>query len=114
MFLYAHAIAVLGGITVILTHARLVEGYDYLNTIANFVTKFGVCISYQGIFLIIEVFPLIFYSTVFGLCNMLGITSNILAIEVFVFIEDQVLVYIMMVIMSVIALILSQKIVEDS
>jgi di/tricarboxylate transporter len=28
--------------------------------------------------MIVEIFPLIFYSTIFGLCNLFGVASNLL------------------------------------
>ena len=75
----ANLFSVIGGTILIITDAT--SSLPYLNTVSLFVSKFGAAIAYQGVFLIVEIYPLIFYSTVFGICSLFGIISNILAIE---------------------------------
>ena len=79
IFMIANMFSIIGGIILIITD--FTNALPYLNTISLFVSKFGASISYQGVFLIVEIYPLIFYSTIFGICNLFGVVSNILAIE---------------------------------
>ena len=48
---------------------------------ATYIAKAGVSSAYQSIYLINSIFPVIFASTTFGLCNTFGGLSSILSLE---------------------------------
>ena len=79
IFMIANIFSIIGGTAVLITDS--LETLPYLNTIGLFISKFGATAAYQGCFLIVEIYPLIFYSTVFGICNLFGVISNVLGIE---------------------------------
>ena len=47
-----------------------------------FISKFGISGAYQGIYMANSLFPVIFSSTTFGICNISGGSSQILAAHI--------------------------------
>lgn len=103
----AYVIVTIGTIGLILTHNIRDPSITPLNMIFTFIVKFGASMSYQGVFLIVEVFPLIFYSTIFGICNVFGIIANILSIEFLDILDNDVIRFSILIILSLAAIVLA-------
>lgn len=111
IFMIANLFSILGSIALIITDST--NKLPYLNTISLFVSKFGATMAYQGVFLIVEIYPLIFYSTVFGICNLFGVISNILAIEYINNLPNDIVNLIIYIIIAVISFVVSYFIIEE-
>jgi hypothetical protein len=58
--------------------------YPYQDLTFNYIAKFGVGVAFKGVFLsTTNVFPVIFASTTFGICNMMGTISAFFSIDVY-------------------------------
>ena len=60
------------------------KAHPYLDLAYTFVCKFGIAIAFQAAFWATTVlFPIIFASTTFGLCNMMGTVSCFFSVDVY-------------------------------
>jgi divalent metal cation (Fe/Co/Zn/Cd) transporter len=65
------------------------------------------------VFLIVEIYPLIFYSTVLGICSLFGIISSILSIEYIQNLPNDIFNLIILLILAVISFGISHYIIEE-
>jgi divalent metal cation (Fe/Co/Zn/Cd) transporter len=65
------------------------------------------------VFLIVEIYPLIFYSTVLGICSLFGIISSILSIEYIQNLPNDIFKLIILLILAVISFGISNYIIEE-
>ncbi|CDW87584.1 solute carrier family member 5 [Stylonychia lemnae] len=78
-FFIFYLVALLGGILVfVLDQSK----YKELDMISTFVTRFGVAATYQGVYLANDLFPTIFASTSFGVCNIFAGLAGALSTQI--------------------------------
>ena len=82
-FFWAYFLAVIGGIGVM-----LIDEIDELEMLFSYLGRFGISATYQAIYLNNDLFPIIFASTTFGVCNIFGGIANAVGIEVTLLEED--------------------------
>jgi len=71
---------IVGCVGILASYIDQENGTD--NLVFFFITQFGIAMAYQGNFLTINIFPSIFFSTSFGICNTFAIISEIIVLEV--------------------------------
>lgn len=75
IFLIAYSIVLVGVIGMLFTNKH--KEYEKENFALKYLSKFGVAAAYQGVFLMMGIFPRMFYSTTFGICLTFGIIMTI-------------------------------------
>lgn len=72
LYLVSYSVCLLGAIGLVCNDP--VE-YPILDMILNALCKFGVAMAFQGVYLANELFPIVFSSTTFGICCLMGSTA---------------------------------------
>jgi len=72
LFVVAFGICLIGGTGLIATDRNR---NPYVNLISNFICKFGIAAAYQNVYNANGLFPLVFASTTFGICCLMGALS---------------------------------------
>lgn len=81
LFVISFSISLVGAIGILTSDP--VEN-PYLDLTYNYICKFGIAAAFQGVFLSTTVlFPIIFASTTFGICNMMGTISAFASVDVY-------------------------------
>ena len=88
LFYIAFGIAATGVIGCIATRNDPDGNKDLIGIIFLYIGQFGIAAAYQGCFVIMEIFPSIIYSFTIGVCNLLGVTSTIVALFAFPLMND--------------------------
>jgi hypothetical protein len=66
------------------------EENEVLDMLLNFLCKFCVAMGFQGVYLSNYLFPIVFSSTTFGLCCMMGSTAAFISIwSIYDFADNQ-------------------------
>ena len=94
-----------------------VKAHPYLDLMFNYICKFGIAIAFQAAFWATTVlFPIIFASTTFGACNMMGSISAFFSVDVYMVqnSSEWISFTVLSVIGIVLSLLLKEKNVEQS
>lgn len=77
-FFVAYIIAAIGCIGILSVDQNVFKG---LEMFFSYFGRFGISATYQGVYLANELFPIIFASTTFGVCNIFGGMAGAASIE---------------------------------
>jgi hypothetical protein len=80
LFIVSFIITIAGALSIILNDK---DQMPYLDMIGNFVCKFGLASAYQGVYLVNILFPIVFASTTFGVCCLMGAVSSFFSQDVY-------------------------------
>jgi hypothetical protein len=58
------------------------EENPWFDLVANYLTKFGIAIGFQGVYLSNILFPIVFASSSFGVCAVFGSFASFLSIDI--------------------------------
>lgn len=72
LYLISYTICLVGSLGIILNNE---EESPWLDLIFTFISKFGIAMAFQGVYLANVLFPIVFSSTTFGICCMMGSTA---------------------------------------
>lgn len=78
-FFYTYFLGALGGLGVLIVDENEMKEVEML---CSFVAIFGISATYQAIYLNNDLFPIIFASTTFGVCNIFSGIANAISIEI--------------------------------
>ncbi|CDW86321.1 solute carrier family member 5 [Stylonychia lemnae] len=90
LFFFSYMFAAIAG-SLMLTNQGNIE------MIASYSARFGISITYSGIYLSNEVFPVLYSSTTFGVCNFFAGITGLITYETILKLEDQVQICIMII-----------------
>jgi len=82
-FFMAYMLAIIGGLGVM-----IIDEIPELELMFSYLARFGISATYQAVYLNNDLFPIIFASTTFGVCNIFAGISNAISIEVTLLEED--------------------------
>ena len=80
LFVFSYIICLFSGIGILLNDK---EKLPYVDMICNFICKFGIAAAYQGVYLANILFPIVFASTTFGVCCMMGAVACLCAPSIY-------------------------------
>eukprot|EP00347_Sterkiella_histriomuscorum_P018095 403346808 len=90
LFFFAYIFAMLGGIGVLITvdFDDAPQSQQYLEMSFAWLTRFGISITYEGLYMTTGLFPILFASTSFGICNLFAGLAGLFSFEVLLKQED--------------------------
>lgn len=64
------------------------EDSQYYEMVMSFIARFAISCTYQGIYLSNNLFPIVFASTTFGVCNFFAGLAGLFSFEVLLKLDD--------------------------
>ncbi len=77
LYMISFTICLVGSLGILLNDE---EENPWLDLVFTFISKFGVAMAFQGVYLANVLFPIVFSSTTFGVCCMMGSTSAFVSV----------------------------------
>ena len=81
IFFLSYGAALVGTAGLVVTDNSQISSDQSLNLGFKILAQFGVASAYQGVFLMMDIFPGVFQSSTFGICNAFGLVSQILVLQ---------------------------------
>lgn len=75
----SYSICLVGAIAILINDE---EAHPYVDLAFNFVSKFGCASAFNAVYLGNNLFPVVFSSTTFGICALMGSTASFTSIFV--------------------------------
>lgn len=82
-------VSILGSIGVLINLTKSTMAEKYLEMTFTWMTRFGVAIIFEGLYLANGMFPTLFASTSFGICNFFAGIAGLLTYEFILKLQDQ-------------------------
>lgn len=88
-FFFSFALTIFGGIIVLINLEKESDHQKYLEMSFCWVTRFGISMIYEGVYMANGLFPILFASTSFGICNFFAGLSGLFSFEVLLKLDDE-------------------------